>query len=375
VDADQLLAVTVTSRRFAQREVVPRIGTTGRDGDLIALDEVLQQAEAIGLLATPDAESPGHALGVWGEACLEAGPESSLLILEEVSVACAGVAACLHASGLAVAELSGWRGPYTKVAVACFDSSWRPTWEALQSPPPLALRLEGDGDELTLTGSASSVLAPPGCEAYVVYASRDGRWERVVVPVGAAGLSVTDVGQRSGLAAVGLFDLVFDHVRLPASGGLLSATSPHAYLRRFMLGLAALAVGNATGALHAARRYAQERSQGGDLIERHPAIQLLLGDSGARIATCAAALADVARRDEDDAAAMWRALALKLRATVECQQATSDCLQVLGGYGYMEEYRLEKRLRDAMTLTSMTLAPDALRLLCAESAHQPGGAR
>ena len=76
---------------------------------------------------------------------------------------------------------------------------------------------------------------------------------------------------------------------------------------------------------------------------------------------CAVALFDRAWRPD------WEAMAAKLRITLECDQAVTDCLQVLGGYGYMEDYRMEKRLRDSLTLKAMAIEPNNLRLLCAAS--------
>lgn len=371
MDADQLLAFSTTARRFRQREVAPLLEQDSRDGDMVSIGSALQQAASIGLLATPDPESPGHAFGVWGEASIDAGPQSSLSILEEVSIGCAGVAACLHAAGSAVTELVGIVPRYSNIAVALFDREWTVTWEALTTPPANAAAIADRGNALVLDGATSFVLAPPGCEAFIVYAARNERWERVLVPTGAPGLKVVDVGPRTGLAAVDVVHLSFEGVHITAPDTMLGPRDPHGVVRRFMLGLSALAVGNATGALYAARQYARERYQGGELIERHPAIQLLLGDSGARVAACSAALTDVARRDENDPAATWRAFAIKLRTTLECEQVVSDCLQILGGYGYMEDYRLEKRLRDAMTLKSMGLSPNTLRRLCAETFYQP----
>ena len=74
----------------------------------------------------------------------------------------------------------------------------------------------------------------------------------------------------------------------------------------------------------------------------------------------------------DGADSLWHSLAVKLRITLECAEAVTDSLQVLGGYGYMEDYRLEKRLRDAMMLKTMCIEPATLRLLCAVD---PGGER
>jgi len=141
-------------------------------------------------------------------------------------------------------------------------------------------------------------------------------------------------------------------------------------LRRHWLGLAAIAVGNARGALDAARRYTAERYQGGGQIETHPAVRILLGDAASRVEACAAHVCGAGDMDTEDDRAVRRAAAVKLRATVDCCQAVTDCLQVLGGYGYMEEFRLEKRLRDALTLKTTAPRPDDARRLLSSV---PGG--
>jgi hypothetical protein len=56
------------------------------------------------------------------------------------------------------------------------------------------------------------------------------------------------------------------------------------------------------------------------------------------------------------------AITARLAVVEHAHRAVTDCLQTLGGYGYMEDYRLEKRLRDVATLKSLHGAPDQLRL-------------
>lgn len=341
------------------------VGTEGRDGELSKLGGVLKRAARVGLLASPDPDSPGHEYGVWGKACLTGGDAASLLVLEELAVECAGVATCVHVAGLGSLEQAGAKGTPSPAAVALFSGEWRPDWSALDEPPAGAPVLA----EGRLTGVASFVYTPPGTESYVVYAAGATGWERVLVRVDGAGVSAREVGQRTGLSAVDVNHLAFEDVQIQQSRRL-GPDAPHGYLRRLMLGLCAIAVGNARGALQAAVQYAGERYQGGAQIEVHPAVQLLLGDSRSRIATAGGCLADAARFQGHTSVALWHALAAKLRVTLECDQAVSDCLQVLGGYGYMEDYRLEKRLRDAMTLKAMAIEPNTLRLLCAAN---PGG--
>jgi len=341
------------------------VGTEGRDGDLTKLPEVLQRAARAGILASPKPKAPGHEYGVWGKASLTDGDAASLIVLEELAAECAGFAMCIHAAGLGSLEQTAGKCTTAPAAVAFFDRGWRPDWNGLDEPPLGAASIS-DG---RLNGSASFVYTPFGTKSYVVYARGEDGWERVNLRADCDEVLVDEVGQRTGLSAVDVHHLTF-HGALIEDGQRLEPDTPHGYLRRLMLGLCAIAVGNARGALEVAYQYAGDRYQGGAQIEAHPAVQLLIGDSRSRIATAGGCLADAVRFEGQTSVALWHALAAKLRVTLECDQAVSDCLQVLGGYGYMEDYRLEKRLRDSMTLKAMAIEPNTLRLMCAAN---PGG--
>jgi len=83
-----------------------------------------------------------------------------------------------------------------------------------------------------------------------------------------------------------------------------------------------------------------------------------------------AALKSAQRQDLCDLDDLRSAAMLKVRVLEDCFQAVNDSLQVLGGYGYMEDYRLEKRLRDALTLRSAAGRADDLLRLVATSAGE-----
>ncbi len=348
MDARATEAFAETARRFAEREVQALVGTEGRDGDLEALPRLLERAEGAGLL--------GGDYGVWGAASQEDGPGPSVAVLAALAEACAGVAAGLHFAGLGAACGATGRG-----AVAWLSPAWRLDWAALRAPPVGAVRLRDEAGALRLEGEASFVHAAPGCERLAVFAEHEGAWALSVVPIEAPGLRRREVGRRCGLAATEVAHYAFEGAPVEAE-----PRSPQPHLRRLLLGLCALSLGNARGALAAARAYSTARRQGGALIARHAAVRLLLGDAASRVAGAAGHLEAVIEREGPGEAAVWRAAAARLRISEACHAAVSDCLQVFGGYGYMEDYRLEKRLRDAMTLRVLGPGPDTLRQLCAE---------
>jgi len=370
MDRAQLSAFTETVRRFAANEVAPLVGTEGRDGDLDRLPELFAKAEAVGLVASPDPESPGYEYGAWGTMCDDEGPAFSVAILRELAVACAGFASSVHFAGLGAREANGLEEVPGRVAVAFFEDAWRPGWDVFALPPDGSAQLTA-GERTTLSGSKAFVQCPVGCEGFVVYANGGAQWQKVFVPAGVAGLLVERLDARTGLAALEVLNLTMEDVRLEPVG-MVHDADLKGMLTRWMLGLAAVAVGNAVGALSAARAYAADRYQGGAQIETHPAVRILIGGAASTIDACALSLQAAAEAGGTEDI-LWRACSLKLAVTTDCCRAVSDLLQVLGGYGYMEDYRLEKRLRDAMTLKTMSVRPDDLRMLCAD--RPQGGQR
>jgi alkylation response protein AidB-like acyl-CoA dehydrogenase len=360
-----LRAFSETARRFAENELAPILATETRDGDIDGIPDVLNRAESIGLLAGKVPESPGYDYGVWGRAALAEGPSFSVRILEEIATVCGGAASCLHAGGLGVLESIEWADAPERPAVAFFEKGWHLSWDSLESPPHEASRLDGTKGPLSLTGEKPFVFAPPGCEGFVVFAASQNGWQRVLVPADTSGVRVTDVGARTGLVAAPVFHASFDQAQVVDAQVLPG--SAVSFLRRYLLGFASIALGNARGALGAACRYAAERYQGGAMIRSHGAVRILVSDAASKIEACSAYLKCEAERETTGFGqdALMGASMAKLFVTTACCQAVTDCLQVFGGYGYMEDFRMEKRLRDAMTLKVMAPGPDELRMLCA----------
>jgi len=365
MEEKDLQAFIETARRFSENELAPILATDTRDGDLDAIFHVLKRAESIGLLAGRGPESPGRDYGVWGKAALTEGPSFSLRILEEIAKVCSGMASCLHVAGLGALDSMEWVGGPERPAVAFFEKSCPLNWEFFENPPEEATRLEEAAGHLSLTGKKPFVFAPPGYDGFVVFASTPSGWQRAMVPTNGSGVKITDVGDRIGLAAAEVAHLSLEKVGV-TDGHALPA-SPASFLKRYLLGFSSIALGNAKGALRAACRYAAERYQGGAMIRNHGAVRTLLSDAASGIDACSAYLKVAAERETgvDGPDTLVGAIMARLFVTTTCCQAVTDCLQVFGGYGYMEDFRMEKRLRDAMTLKTLSPRTDELRILCA----------
>lgn len=132
-----------------------------------------------------------------------------------------------------------------------------------------------------------------------------------------------------------------------------------------------VAVGCARGALEAAENYARERYQGGDIIIRHDAVAHLILANKARINSARASLwkalaQNDALLDKDSGVLLGEpnledAVLARVFATDSALQAGLDAVQCFGGYGYMRDFPVEKRLRDARALgTIMGTSPELL---------------
>jgi alkylation response protein AidB-like acyl-CoA dehydrogenase len=113
-------------------------------------------------------------------------------------------------------------------------------------------------------------------------------------------------------------------------------------------GVAAQAVGIAQGALEEALKYASERKQFGVRIDSFQGLQFMLADMGTLIEAARALTYSVARMIDSGAKGFEKESAMaKVFASDVAMKVTTDAVQILGGYGYMREYPVEKMMRDA----------------------------
>jgi isovaleryl-CoA dehydrogenase len=207
-----------------------------------------------------------------------------------------------------------------------------------------------DGDSYVLNGRKTFITN--GCEAHLalVYAKLDDRITTFVVERGTAGFSTSAKIPKLGMRASTMSELIFDACRVPAEnlvgseGGGITNMMRNLEIER--LGLAAMSLGMARRCLDVMVKYATERKTFGKPLAEHGQIQRYIGESYANVAAMRALIYDVAasvgptqrNRLGTDAAKLFSATAAK---------HVADCaVQVLGGYGYCTEYRVEQFLRD-----------------------------
>ena len=137
------------------------------------------------------------------------------------------------------------------------------------------------------------------------------------------------------------------------------------YLRLWWLGEVAVGAGMARQAVRRARDYAEERWQGCTEIINHPGMGMLLADSESRIMVCQSLVERAASETSSSPVSLAAAAKAKLMGMYAAAGAVTDSLQIFGGYGYMEDYRMEKLYRDVNTLKSVGGGPRDMRQIIA----------
>jgi alkylation response protein AidB-like acyl-CoA dehydrogenase len=214
-----------------------------------------------------------------------------------------------------------------------------------------------DGDSWVINGAKNWITNASIADFYVVFAVTDRENRRMsafVVEKDRAGFSVGKLEHKLGIKGSPTGSPIFDDVRVPAENligtegkGLSIAL---ATLERTRLGAAAQAVGIAQGATDFANAYAKERIAFGKPINELQAIQFKLADMETRTAAArellykACAMAD--RVPAPPALGKHSSMA-KLFASDTAMWVTVEAVQVLGGYGYVTEYPVERMMRDA----------------------------
>jgi len=242
----------------------------------------------------------------------------------------------------------------------CATGEWSPAF-ALSEPDagsdPAAMRTTArlDGDEWVINGSKNWITNAGVADFYVVFAITDREARRstaFVVEKDRPGFSVPKFEHKLGIHGSPTGTPLLEDVRVPQENvigevgrGLSVALGT---LERTRLGAAAQAVGIAQGATDYAIQYAKERLAFGKPIFELQGLQFMLADMQTRTAAARELLYKACTkmdRGESDKA-LYSSMA-KLFASDTAMQVTVDAVQVLGGYGYVRDYPVERMMRDA----------------------------
>lgn len=171
------------------------------------------------------------------------------------------------------------------------------------------------------------------------------------------GLTVPPQLKKLGYKGVESTELVFEGFRTPRSSVLGGDAAVNEGFKYFMaavelgrVNVAARALGLATCAFEAAVKYAQERDTFGKPISQHQAIQLKIAQMGTKIRAAELLVLDAAQKKSSGARADLEAGMAKLFATEVAQECSLEAMRIHGGYGYSQEYIVERLYRDSPLL-------------------------
>jgi alkylation response protein AidB-like acyl-CoA dehydrogenase len=285
--------------------------------------------------------------------------------IEEVAKACASSSLLLAVQDLGSLpiRLAGSEELKARVLPRLASGEWLAAFalsepEAGSDPRAMRTRARRDGDSWVIDGAKNWITNAGVADVYVVFAVSDPDApgsrgiSAFVVEAERPGLTVGRLEHKMGMRGSPTGQPVLDGVRVPAANLIGEAGEGFKIAMRTLdhsrLGIAAQALGIAQGATDYAVGYARERIAFGQRLVDLQGIQFKLADMETRCAAARELLyraAAKAERDERDLG-KYSAMA-KLFCSDVAMDVTIEAVQVLGGYGYVSEYPVERMMRDA----------------------------
>jgi acyl-CoA dehydrogenase len=284
------------------------------------------------------------------------------MAVEEIAKASGSAALILmvHELGTLPIQLFGSEEQKQRWLPKCASGEWSPAFalsEAEAGSNVAAMRTTAvrDGDEWVINGSKNWITNATIADFYVTFAVTDRENKRIsafVVEKDREGFSVGGLEHKLGIKGSPTGSPVYEDVRVPAENmiGLEGKGMGVALgtLQRTRLGAAAQAVGLAQGATDYALGYAKERIAFGKPIIELQGLQFKLADMQTKTAAARELLYKAcAMADRDDPQLALYSSMAKLFASDVAMAVTVEAVQVLGGYGYVTEYPVERMMRDA----------------------------
>lgn len=290
------------------------------------------------------------------------------IVVEELSRACVGVSVSFAGSGLGAYPILLYGTEEQKKRylpdiasgkrLAAFGATEANAGSDVAAMQTTARR---DGDGYVLNGTKQWITNGGEAEIYSVFAVTDkGKGPRgisgFIVEKGTKGFSFGKKEKKMGIRASATRELVFEDCWIPKENliGGREGLGLIMILKTFDMtrpAIGAQAVGLAQGAFEAAARYTRQRVQFGQRIISFQAVQHMLADMATQIEAARALVYAVARYIDSNPRSFSKESAMtKLFASDVAMRVATDAVQLLGGYGYMRDFPVEKMMRDAKIL-------------------------
>jgi len=328
------VAIRDTIRELVQDRVAPRAA------EIDAKSEYPKDIETLfaenGILGIPFPEEYGGISGSSVTICMG---------IEEIAKACASSSLILAVQAL---------GSYPILVAGSEEQKKRLC-------PPLAsamkTRAKRYGNEYVLSGTKQFITHGSVAGTLVVFAETEPGTDHrgisaFVLERETSPWIVSKIEHKLGIRGSPTAQIVLEEVKVPASNRLGEEGAGFklalAVLDRSRPGIGAQALGIAEGAFDYALNYVKDRQQFGQPISSFQGIQFMLADIATQIEAARHLVYLSATKADSKAPDLTKTAAMaKLFASDMAMRATTDCVQLLGGYGYISDYPVERMMRDA----------------------------
>jgi alkylation response protein AidB-like acyl-CoA dehydrogenase len=343
-----------TIRQIAQERIAPRAAEIDERAEYPQdLRELLSEHDVLGLPFESEYGGTGT-----GTLMLN-------MAIEEIAKACASTALILMVQDLGTLpiRLFGSEELKARLLPKCASGEWSPAFalsepEAGSDPGGMLTSASFDDGEWVINGTKNWITNLGVADFYVVFAVTDreaGHSRGItafVVEADRPGFSVGKLEHKLGIRGSPTGQPIFDGVRIPQENVVGEVNEGFkvamATLDRSRLGAGAQALGIAQGATDYAAAYARERRQFGKPINSFQAIQFKLADMETQCAAGRELLYQACTKvDRGDADVGKYTSMAKVFCSDAAMKVTVEAVQVLGGYGYVKEYPVERMMRDA----------------------------
>jgi acyl-CoA dehydrogenase len=375
---DEQKALRQLAREFAEKEIRPKAAEYDEHSTHPA--DVIAKAHALGLM---NAHAPAEYGG------LELSGFEGMLIAEELSWGCAGMAVAIIGNILGIAPLliagtdeqkRRFIAPLVDEPILCSFALTEPN--AGSDVSGIQTTAVRHGDEYVLNGSKMFITNAGHASWLVVFASTDkAKGHRgltaFLVPTDLDGVVVERHLDKMGQRATDTSALAFQDVRVPAGNRLgeegegfkIAMTT----LDHTRPGTAAGAVGVAQAAYEHSVQYAKERVQFGQPIAMNQGVNFLIADMATEIEAARLLVWQAAWLHDQGKRATLQSSYAKRFAADTAMKVTTDAVQIFGGYGYIKEYPVEKLMRDAKLFQIYEGTSQIQRLVIAREIFLPRG--
>ncbi|MBQ0731099.1 MAG: acyl-CoA dehydrogenase family protein [Oleispira antarctica] len=348
------------AKKFAQTELLPVADKlTGESGRAIFLANLKQLAE-LGFMGLNIDSQYGGA---------EAGSVVFSLAITEIAKACASTAVTMSVNNMvaevmqAVASAEQKEKYLPKLCSGEYPAGCFCLTETTAGSDPSNMKTSAilDGEEWLLNGSKQFITSAEYAGLFIVWAVTDkslGRGKGIscfIVEKDAPGLSISKAEEKMGQNASATNEVVFENCRIPKDAlmGELNQGFKVAVgeLAGGRIGVGSMALGIGLAAMDYARVYISEREQFGQALANFQGLQWMMADAYTDLEAARLLLMNAADTKAKGLPFSKEASMAKLFASEKANKACYTALQLMGGYGYIKEFPLERYSRDVRITT------------------------